>query len=163
MGDILTQLQTYRAAGAIIRSFIRRALKQFSLGQNKTALNSMVRARQCYDIWMLDTQTDINERRKLQDPIVLLRDEILSFMKETRISPLFKARLWKNLPPNQQQMAYDELLPVYTRICESQEPPWLLRKAFSKPPGMEEFRKNDLQYRNPGRRKDVEQGKRYKP
>lgn len=163
MGDILTQMQTYRAAGAIIRSFIRRALKQFSLGQYKIALNSMVHARQCYDYWMLDTQADINERRKLQEPIVLLRDEILSFLKESRISPLFKARLWKNLPPKQQQMAYDELLPVFTRICESQEPPWSLKKAFSEPPGMEEFRKNDLQYRNPGRRKDVEQGKRYKP
>ncbi len=163
MGDILVQLQTYRAAGAILRSFIRRALKQFALGQTEVGITSMVRARQCYDYWMTDTSRDIDDRRKLQPPRLLFRDEVYSFMKDPQVAPLFKARLWRWLPLDHRQSTYDQLRPFFKRMCETQQPPWSLGLAFAEPSGMEEFRKTEVEHRGPARRKDVELGERYKP
>ncbi len=163
MGDLLPQLQNYKAATAIIGSFIRQALKQFSLGQNQAALSSMARALQCYQYWMVDTTKDINERRRLQPPKIMLRDHVEAFMKEGRIDPLAKARLWNSLPAEQRQMVYDRLLPFFERICEAQKPPWAVERAFPEPPGMEAFRQTEIETTGKARREDVEQGERYKP
>lgn len=163
MGDILAQLQTYKAATAIIGSFIRQALKQFSLGQTKAALSSMVRARQCYDYWMIDTKVDINDRRKLQEPLMMLRDQVESFMKEPRVDPLAKARLWKALPAEQRQTVFDALRPFFDRLCEAQNPPWAVERAFPEPPGMDVFRSRRIETVGTPRQEGVEQGERYKP
>ncbi len=163
MADIINQLQTYRAVSAIIRSFVRRSLKQFSLNQKQAAVTSMIKARQCYDIWMIDTKNDINTRRHMETPEIILRDEIYAFMKEPRVMPLFKARLWKHLPIRQQLMTFDDLQPLLQRICETQEPRWSIQAAFSEPPGMEQFRLQVQEYIQKGRLKDVDQGKRYIP
>ena len=163
MGDILAQLQTYKAASAIIGSFIRQALKQFSLGQTKAGLSSMVRARQCYDYWMIDTKIDLNDRRKLQEPPILLRDQVEAFMKEQRVNSLAKARLWKALPVEQRQMVYDGLQPFFERLCDAQKPVWAVERAFPEPPGMDEFRRRKLDTVGAPRQEGVEQGERYKP
>ncbi len=163
MGDLLSQLQTYKAATAIIGSFIRQALKQFSLGQTRAALSSMTRARQCYDYWMIDTKVDINDRRKLQEPMIMLRDQVEAFMKEPRIDPLGRARLWKALPAEQRQMAYDNLRPLFEKLSDAQKPPWEVDRAFPEPPGMEEFRLKKLETVGAPRKEGVEQGERYKP
>jgi len=163
MGDILAQLQTYKAASAIIGSFIRQALKQFSLGQTKSGLSSMVRARQCYDYWMIDTKIDLNDRRKLQEPAILLRDQAEAFMKEQRVNALAKARLWRALPVEQRQMVYDGLRPYLVRLCDAQLPAWSLERAFPQPPGMDQFRRSRLDTVGAPRQEGVEQGERYKP
>ncbi|MCH7734100.1 MAG: hypothetical protein IH961_02675 [Chloroflexi bacterium] len=163
MGDLLAQLATNRAAGALIRSFTQRALKQFALGLTRAGVTSLRRARQCYDYWMIDTQGDINERRKMQPFRVILRDEISTYMLHPRISPLYKVRLWKHLPLQQCQMTYDRLRPYFERLCDAQDPPWDMTVAFSEPPGMEEFRKTEIETRGAPRREDVEEGERYRP
>jgi hypothetical protein len=163
MGDILNQLKTYKAAGAFIRSFIQRALKQFALGMSGAGVNSLQRAKASYDYWMEDAKRDINERRQMQPFGVVVRDEIESYMKHPRIGPLYKAALWKHLPLRQRQMAYDHLRPYFDRLCEFQQPPWNVLLAFTQPPGMGEFRKQAIEYSGPARRKDVEEGTRYKP
>jgi len=162
MDELLEHLDTWRAAAAIVRSFTRRALKQFAVGQVSSGINSMRLARKCYDYWMIDTQKDLNERRKLQTPVVMLRDDVMAFMQDQQIEPLFKARLWRNLPLEQQQMAYDGLLPYLEKLCAEQQPPWAIERAFPEPPGMEEFRKNPPEYRGEPRREDVEQGERFR-
>ena len=162
MGDILAQLETYRAASAIIRGFVRQALKRFAVGQMHAGLTSMIRAKQCYQYWMMDTAIDINDRRRLQRPRVILRDEIYSFLKDPMIAALFKARLWHSLPVAQRQMAYDHVKPFLERICDTQEPPWSVALAFGEPPGMEAFRRTELEYRGPARIEDVELGERFK-
>ncbi len=161
MHEIRGQLETYRAAGTIVRTFVRRALKQFSLGQNRQAMTSMIRARQCYDIWMEGTDTLLNDRSALERPRIILRDEIEQFMKDMRYSPLFKARLWKSLPLEQRQMVYDIVRPVFVAICEAQKPRWDVHRAFGEPPGMDAARKNLPDYRAPAHRDDVEEGTRY--
>lgn len=163
MGDILAQMQTYKAATAIIGSFIHRALKQFSLGQSKAGLTSMVRARQCYDYWMIDTKVDLSDRRKLQEPPILFRDRIVDFMKEPRVDPLAKARLWKALPLEQRLMVHDGLRPLFERLCDAQKPPWDVELAFPIPPGMDEFRLRRMDTVGVPRKEDAEQGERYKP
>ncbi len=162
MSDILAQMQTYKASTAIIGSFIRQALKQFSLGQTKAGLSSMVRARQCYDYWMINTLVDINDRRKLQEPSMILRDQVEAFMKEPRVDSLAKARLWKALPIEQQQMAYDGLYPFYQRLCDAQKPPWAIERAFPEPPGIEDFRRKGIETLGTPRQQNAEQGDRYK-
>ena len=163
MGDILAQLQTFKASSAIIGSFIRQALKQFSLGQTKAGLSSMVRARQCYDYWMIDTKIDLNDRRKLQEPPILLRDQVAGFMKEPRVDSLAKARLWRALPAEQRQMVYDGLQPFFQRLCDAQKPAWAVERAFPEPPAMDEFRRRKLDTVGAPRQEGVEQGERYKP
>ncbi len=162
MGQILAQLDTWRAAAAIVRQFTRRALKEFSLGQIQPAIGAMSLARKCYDYWMAPTNVDITERRKLQEPVVMLRDEIIEFIQDPRYEPLFKARLWKNLPLRQRQMAYDALAPYFKKLCAEQDPPWSIIRAFPEPPGMIEFRKTNIEYRGAPRRKGVDEGKRFK-
>lgn len=163
MGNLLAQLATYKAAGAVIRSFIQRGLKQFALSLTRTGITSLRRARASYDYWTIDTQGDINERRKMQRFRVILRDEIEAYMMYPRIAPLYKARLWKNLPLEQRQMTYDHLRPYFQRLCEDQDPLWDTALAFPEPLGIEEFRKEEIDYRGAPRRKDVEKGERYRP
>lgn len=163
MGDILAQLQTFRAVGAILRSFIRRALKQFALAQTDAGITSMIRARQCYDYWMAATTGDLNERRKMQHPQKLFRDEIYAFMKDRQVDALFKARLWRRLPLEQRRMTYDELSPYFEKLCEAQQPPWALERAFTEPVGMEQFRRAGIERRNELQQEDAERGQRYKP
>lgn len=161
MGDLLSQLQTHRAATAIIGSFVRRGLKQFSLGQMQQGFASMKRARQCYDFWMIDTERDFNERRMLQPPELQLANQIEEFMQMPKYEPLYKARLWRRLPLGQRQMTYDRLKPLFKRICETRDPPWSMGRAFPEPAGMEGAREREIDFRG-RRREDVGQGKRYK-
>ena len=158
VGDILSQLETYKAAGGFIRSLVVRALKHRSLGQTQQALANLKRARQCYDYWMVDTRVDINDRRKMQPFIVILRDVTEAYFKRPEIAPLFKARLWKEMNLKQRQMVYDRLQPYFLRLCDAQVPPWELNKAFAEPTGLEEFRRTDIEYRGAPRREDAEQG-----
>ena len=163
MGDVLSQLQTYRAAGAFVRSLIQRSLKEFSLGLAKKAIGSLRRARLSYEYWMTDTQADINERRKMQPFRIVLRDEIEAYLKHQRIAPLFKAMLWKHLPLEQRQMVFDHLYPYFERLCEIQQPPWAVPRAFPQPPGMDAFRQKEIKTRGAPRREGVDRGKRYRP
>ncbi len=163
MGGLLHRLETYKAASGFIRSFIQRSLKQFALGLTRAGVTSLVRARQSYDFWMADTKGDITERRQMQEFPIVLRDEIEAYMKHPAIAPLYKARLWKHLPLPQRQMTYDHLRPYFGRLCEAMDPPWEVRLAFPEPPGMNEFRQKDLEYRGAPRREDVELGERHKP
>ena len=161
MGDLLTQLQTFRAAKGIIGSFIRKSLKNFALGLTEQGRASFIHAVQSYEYWMEDTKIDFNDRRKLQPPLLQLRDQIESFMKVPQYATLAKARLWNNLPLQQRQMTYDRLLPLFERLCSGQQPPWSRQRAFPEPAGMEEARKRSYDFRGK-RREDVEQGERYK-
>ncbi|MCH7631909.1 MAG: NAD(P)H-dependent oxidoreductase subunit E [Planctomycetes bacterium] len=161
MGDLLAQLQTFRAAKGIIGSFIRKSLKNFALGLTEQGRASFIHAVQSYEYWMEDTKIDFNDRRKLQPPLLQLRDQIESFMKVPQYATLAKARLWNNLPLQQRQMTYDRLLPLFERLCSGQQPPWSRQRAFPEPAGMEEARKRSYDFRGK-RREDVEQGERYK-
>jgi hypothetical protein len=161
MGSILEKLMTYKAATGIIRSFIRRALKQYSLGESTAAVTSLKRGRLCYDFWMADTRGDRNERRMLQPYRIIVRDEIEAYLKAQEIDPLFKARLWRRLPLEQRQMVYDRLSGYFERLCSAQEPPWALPRAFPEPVGMQEFRQTEVEIRGQ-RQEELESGERYK-
>ncbi len=162
MGDLYDQLQTYKAATAIVRGFIQRALKQFSLGLRRAGTTSLRRAKQAFDIWQIATKRDLNERRKLQPLVVQIRDEIEIYLTHPRVAPLYKARLWKNLPVLQRQMVWDRSRPYFERLCESQDPAWSFARAFPQPPGMEGFRKTEIKLYGAPRREDVELGKTHK-
>ncbi len=161
--EIQASLQTYREAGPYIRGFVRRALKQYALGLTNAGNVSVSRAQKAFEIWQIDTKVDINERRKLQDIPIVIRDEIESYMTQPTVAPLYKARLWKNLPIRFQQMSYDHLLPYLERLCDGQDPKWKVELAFEGPPGMEEFRKTTPDYRGALKRDERDQGSRYKP
>lgn len=141
MNDILAQMSTYRAANAILRGLIERALKHFSLGDFQGGLSSLIRARYCYEYWMADTKVDINERRKLQPFNLMVRDQMEGFLKRAEVDPLSKVRLWKGMRLQERQMVWDRLQTYFVQLCESQSPPWAPEKAFPEPPGMDEFRK----------------------
>ena len=162
MGDVLAQLETYRAAGAFVRSFIQRGLKQFALGLTQAGVMSLRRARQAYDFWMADTDVDINDRRKMQPFAVILRDAVEAYLKYPRIAALYKARLWRHLPLRLRQGVYGRMTVYFDRLCKEQELPWDVAVAFPEPPGMEEFRREDIEYRGAPRREGIEEGTRYK-
>jgi hypothetical protein len=162
MGEITPQLDTWRSSAAIVRQFTRRALKQYALGQPQQALRSMSLARLCYEYWMIPTRKDVGERRALQPPEIMLRDEIISYMQDGHIDALFRANTWNNLPLRQKQMAYDTLRPYFEKLCAEQTPPWSIRRAFPEPAGMDEFRKQDIEYRGQPRREDVDPGQRFR-
>jgi hypothetical protein len=162
LGNTREQLLTYKAASGIIRTLIDRAIKHYSLGQSEAAVTSLKRARLCYETWMADTRNDLNDRRRMQTPRVILRDQIEAYVKSPQIGPLFKATLWAALPLEQRQMVYDRLQPYFGRLCQAQNPPWAVGRAFPEPPGMETFREQEIEHRGE-RREDVEQGERYKP
>jgi hypothetical protein len=163
MGELLSQLETYKAASAFIRSFVQRGLKQFALGLTQAAVTSLARARQSYDYWMIDTQVDINERRMMQPFPIILRDEIEAYLQHRMIAPLYKVRLWNHLPLQQRQLTYDHLRAYFERLCNAIDPPWDPSLAFPEPPGMEEVRQKELDYRGAPRRQDVEQGQKFRP
>ena len=161
IGNTRDQLLTYKAVSAIIRSFVERALKQFSLGQVSEAVKSIERAQKSHTVWSADTRVDFNDRRRLQPLRIILRDQIEAYVQSPSVAPLFKAKLWATLPLEQRQLVYDQLKPYFERLCVAQVPPWSVERAFPEPPGMEEARKRNIEYR--GERQDErEQGTRYK-
>jgi hypothetical protein len=177
-GRLIDQLKTYKQGPAIIRSFILRSLKHLSLGQDDRALDNVRWARKAYKYWTVDTLSDPNERRRLQDFHIIFRDEVMNYMKSEIISPLAKTWLWKELGTTvatwprwtedlrltqARQLTYDQLSPYFARLCESLDPPWDVNKAFPPPPGMEEFRKQEIHYRDEAREEEgVSPGTRYK-
>ena len=163
MGDILNQLDTHRAATGLLRSFIVRGLKHLGLGQTRQGLASIKRAAWAHDYWMRDSSVEINDRRKLQPIETILRDQIVDFFKQPEVDPLFKARLWRELPLEQRQQTYDVLAVYFTELAASRKPPWNVAAAFGEPPGMEEARQRQPETIGAPRSKDVDQGERYKP
>ncbi|MGD2110551.1 MAG: hypothetical protein PVI86_14320 [Phycisphaerae bacterium] len=157
MGELLSRLETFKAANAFVHAFIQRGLKQLSLGLTQSGATSLGRAARAREFWVLDTEFDINERRKMEPFPVIVRDMIDSYMKRPEIAPLYKARLWDNLPLAQRQLTYDRLKPYFVRICETQDPAWAINVAFPEPPGMDQFRQTEIRYTRE-RRQDVEQG-----
>ena len=158
MGDILAQLKTHRAATGIINSFLYRALKHYSVGQFRAAENSILRARMSHDYWMADTTIDFNDRRMLAPFPVLLRDQIETYMRAPDIDAFAKVRLWNNLPLEQRRWVYDRLAVLFTRLCETRQPAWSVEKAFPIPPGMEEYRANELKDRPESPQEGAERG-----
>jgi hypothetical protein len=59
-------------------------------------------------------------------------------------------------------MTYDQLRPVFDRLCAAQDPPWSLRRAFPEPPGMAQARERQIETIGAPRREGVDVGKRYK-
>lgn len=163
MGDILNQLDTHRAATGLLRSFVIRGLKHLGLGQKKQGLASIQRAMWAHDYWMRDAKVEINERRFLQPIATIIRDQIVDFYKLPEIDPLFKARLWRELPLEQRQQAYDVLAPYFAELAAAQNPPWNVAAAFGEPADMEEARKRQPESIGAPRREGVEQGERYRP
>ncbi len=162
MDDLYEQLQTYKGALGIIRTFVLRALKHFALGQDELAERSMVLAQKCWKTWMVGTVGDFNDRRKLQPPANILRDELYSFLSEANVEPLFKARLRRTLPLEFRQKTYDKMLPFFEKLCAAQKPPWELARAFAEPAGMEEYRVAHPTESDEQPESDkVEQGERY--
>ncbi|MBU0717090.1 MAG: hypothetical protein KJ749_02485, partial [Planctomycetes bacterium] len=109
MGDILNQLQTSRAASGLVRSLCSRALKHFALGQIQSGVTALRRAKSCHQFWNKGPDIARTDRILLQPLPVILRDQIVEYMQLPQFDPLFKARLWSNLPLEQRQMAYDQL------------------------------------------------------
>ncbi|RME39284.1 MAG: hypothetical protein D6788_05800 [Planctomycetota bacterium] len=143
MKEITDSLLTFKASSALVRNLIRRALKQFSLGQNTLAVRSLLRARYARKVWMKGIENDVRERRKMQPLDVMVRDELESYLTHPNIAPLYKASLWKNLmrtKPELCQAVYDRLRPYFVRLCDAQQPAWDVERAFSEPAGMEAYR-----------------------
>lgn len=140
LNDLRSQMDTYRAANAIIGTFIQQALKQFALGQTDSGVASVKHAVDCYEYWMRDQKKEIKERRKLQPPRLQLRDGIEAFITDPKYDALAKAWLWRGLPLEYKQMVHDRLVPTFRLICDSQNPPWAVERAFPEPPGMAEYR-----------------------
>ncbi|UCE58718.1 MAG: hypothetical protein JSU63_14895 [Phycisphaerales bacterium] len=161
MGDILIQLDTSKAANGLIRSLMRRGLKELGLGQTAKGLRSFELARKSYQYWMRGTDTDLTDRRKLEPFPIIVRDVIEQFMKEPEIAALFKARLWRKLPLTQRQMTYDRLRPYFAELCEAKDPPWNVDVALEIPPGMEEARKREISTRGVRGQEQAEQGDRF--
>jgi hypothetical protein len=161
--SILEQMATYRQSGPIVRGFLLRSLKHLSLGQEQPARKAFGWAKRCYEIWQKDIIIDVNERRQMQPMRILYRDAIIAFMTHPAIEPLAKANLWLRLEQEPRQLAYDHLLPNFQGICDAQDPPWTLERAFPEPPGMKEFRELLIDVRGaPPARTGVDQGTRYR-
>lgn len=166
MRDVLAQMSTYRTATAILRGLVDRSLKQFALGNYDAGVSTLVRARFCYDFWMIDTRIDTNERRKMQPFHLVVRDQLDGFMRRAEVDALWKARLWKNLTESREDMVrlltqgvYDRLAPYFAELSAAQTPPWAVERAFPEPFGMEEYRKSaPPEVIGAPRRDDVEQG-----
>jgi len=157
LGNTHDQLMTFKASSGLIRSFIARALKLYSIGQVEDAVRSMTRSRILYETWMKDTKVDPNDRRKMQPFRILLRDEMEAYMTSNEVAALFKVTLWNAVQLEPRQAIYDRLRPYLVRLCEAQSPPWSIDKAFPEPPGMEAYRQQEPIYRGE-QKEDVEQG-----
>ena len=164
MGDVLSQLHTYKAAEAYVRTLINNALKRYSLDLGPSAFNSLLLARKAYEYWMIDTRNDINERRQLQKFPFIVRDEVEKFLTNPAVAALYKAALWRNLSGESVdlcRMVYDRVASYFQKLCEAQSPPWDVKIAFPEPPGMAEFRLQEaIEFRGAPRRKDAEEGER---
>lgn len=145
MGELKTQLIIYKTSNALIRSMLDRGLKQFALRQNRAASRSFQLAHLSYKEWEKDLFNDVHERRLMPPFDVMVRDQIERFMTQTRVAPLYKATLWKNIlrtSPKYGQMTYDRLRPYFQEQCNALDPPWDVTIAFPEPPAMETYRKN---------------------
>jgi hypothetical protein len=161
LGELKLQMDTYRSASAIVGSFVRKALKQFALGQIEPGLASLKHAATCHKFWESGlTGADRTERRSIATPAEQFRNQIETFIQDPQYEPLAKARLWRNLPLEYRQFVYDRLLPVFEKICAERQPAWSRERTFPEPPGMEEARKRP-EIRGADRDK-VEEGTRYK-
>lgn len=160
MGDLLASLDTSKAVSGLIRAFVERALKQFSLGEQQAAVTSLKRARGFHEYWEKGVRADRRGRARLQSLRTILGDQIVDFMKKPSIDPLFKARLWRNLPVEQRQQSYDRLQAYFAALCAAQTPPWSVDAALAIPPGMDQFRAIERTTTDSDRRDNIEEGER---
>jgi len=162
MGDVLNQMATFRQSSAIIRSFILKSLKELAVGNTAGSLTALQRARQCHAYWMADTRQDVNERRKIPPLRVMRRDSIEQFLQAPEFDSYFKVRLWQALDLEGRQLTWDRLRPYFAQLCARQEPPWDAARAFPEPPGMDEVRRQDRDYRPLTPAETAERGREHK-
>jgi hypothetical protein len=157
--NLVLNMQTHRMAGAIIGSQLLQSLKYLSLGEQQLSARSYQLAKLALKYWTQDTTIDPNERRKMQPLEVQYRDAVMAYMQSPQIKPLAKVTLWNGMTLKSQRYAYDDLLPLFVKLCAEQDPPWSSTKAFPEPPGMDAFRKKTLDYVDtPKGRDDIQQG-----
>jgi hypothetical protein len=161
LGELKAHMDTYRGASAIVGSFALKALKQFALGDIEPAMNSLKHAYTCFMYWEKGLSSgERTDRRSIPTPRAQFRGQIKTFMQDAQYDPVAKARLWRNLPLEDRQVVYDELLPTFEKICAERKPPWSPERAFPEPPGMEEARKRPRT--RDDEPVDVEEGTRYR-
>jgi hypothetical protein len=87
---------------------------------------------------------------------VIYRDMAVGFMRSPVNSVFQKIRVWRGLDLKVRQEVYDGLLPYFTDLCEKNDPPLDVTRAFRVPPGMEDARKQPVETRE--RQRDVSEG-----
>ena len=142
---------------AIIRSVLKKSLKELSLREEEASARSLLLAQRAYVYWDQSTNYDNSDRRRLQTFPILYRDEIFNFMTDPAINPMAKARLWSQLKFEDQQRVYDYLDEYFTALCDAVQPPWDEGRAFPEPPGMEGFRRQEQKLRGAARVEGVDQ------
>ncbi len=163
VGDLITQMNTYRSASGLVNTFIIRGFKHLGLGLTERGMNHFRLARYMHDYWNRGSKGfEAKDRSKMQPFGTMFRDQLIGFMKENGITALFKARLWRKLPLRPRQSVYDELLPFFQAICERQRPPWDPTIAFDEPASMSDYRKQKVNTLAPARREGVQEGAQFK-
>jgi len=162
MDEILKQLNTHRAASGMIRTLLKRGFKHLGLGQRQAGLAVFQRAQLCHAYWHKNGDVVRNDRMKLDPLPVMIRNELIQFMKQQSISPLFKARLWRALPLEMRQATYDRLLPYMEKVCAAQKPPWSVDAMLTQPPDMDAFHRKEIDVVGKPRQKGVDVGERFK-
>lgn len=153
------ELQTYHQANSLIRGWVQKHFRELALGNVQAANGSLATAQEFYGEYMGETALDAEDRRKFQPFRVMRADELKSFMTRSDIPILYKVRLWRRLELDATQLTWDYLNPYFEKMCQAENPPLDPLKAFPEPPGMEEFRKTDIDVRH-DIKKDFERGER---
>lgn len=158
-GNLKEEMMTYKQSDVIVRGFMDSALDKLGGGDVAGFEGDMDAARTCYDHYMAEMTSDVKDRRRLQAYELMFAEEALGYFQDARRHVLMKKWLWDRVDLRLQQMIWDEAQPYLVKICELNDPPLDAAKMFPEPPGMEEFRKDEV-YQRFRRNPTVEEGER---
>lgn len=146
-GQIKEELATYKQTEVIIRGFLDAGLDKIASGDRAGADGDFAAARECYTYYMSDKLNDINDRRRLQSFELTVAEQVVGYLTDTRRHPLMKMWLWDRIDLRLRQFAWDVVQPYLVELCARHEPPLDITRAFPEPPGMEEFRLEEVYQR----------------
>jgi hypothetical protein len=141
MSNFYENLSGYREAQVNVGSLLRIAFEELSDG-NVARYNKLTqRALDVWKTYMEDKNRDLTEKRKLP-PFGEIQKDVLRVMlgipSPNRNLLVRKAKLWRNVPVNLKRWVYDDLIGYLRDECTLFG--FDVAKAFTEPPGMEEFR-----------------------
>ncbi len=160
--DVREGAEGFKSANMMVAELQMRSFRELAAGNVEQSVRATNLAQQVFEVYQADTRIDRNTRRQMERPIFIRADVLMRYLADRSTSIGLKARVWRGVDLRTRQMIWDDVAVFLEALCDQQDPPWDVKKAFPEPVGMAEYRLDpEVGRREAGPDRDVSEGTKH--